>query len=280
MSLLMGVLAALVWGIHDLVVRMVSPRGAVAPLLFVALLSGTVLLAPLAFALDGGGELDGPSASLALLSGLAFAGANIGLYHALAIGPVRLVAPVCGSYPVLSLGFALAQGRSVAIWEWLAVGAVIAGLALAASRQDGEDETGGSRKSAVLWALLGAAGFATTFALAQAAAANGGELGVTVLARLSALACVGTWLLLGRHSLNLAWAQWRPLALLGALDATAISLVVSAAGFPSPEYAAVASSVFGLVTILLAWRFLHEPMRPAQWLGVLIVFASIATIAA
>lgn len=276
----MGVMAALVWGIHDLVVRILSPRGTVAPLLFMALLSGTVLLAPVAIALERGGELNGFSAGLALLSGLAFAGASVGLYRAFAIGPVRLVAPICGSYPVLSLAFALAQGRSIVIWEWLAVAAVIAGLALAASRREGEDETDGSRRAAVLWAMLGATGFATTFAMAQAAAADGGELGVTVLARLAALATVGTWLLLGRHSLALARAQWRPLALLGVLDATAISLVVAAAGFPSPEHAAVTSSVFGLVTILLAWRFLHEPMRPAQWLGVLIVFAGIAAIAA
>jgi drug/metabolite transporter (DMT)-like permease len=67
---------------------------------------------------------------------------------------------------------------------------------------------------------------------------------------------------------------------LGALDATAISLVIAAARFPSPEYAAVASSVFGLITILLAWRFLGEAMRPVQWLGVLIVFSGIAAVAA
>jgi drug/metabolite transporter (DMT)-like permease len=33
-----------------------------------------------------------------------------------------------------------------------------------------------------------------------------------------------------------------------------------------------------LVTILLAWRFLGEAMKPVQWLGALTVFAGIATL--
>jgi drug/metabolite transporter (DMT)-like permease len=278
LSLLLGTLAALAWGVHDMVVRIVSPRGNIAPLLFMALLAGTALLAPVALLADRGHPLPYPSLALALLAGLAFAAASVGLYRAFAIGPVRLVAPICGSYPVLSLAIAALQGRPAALWEWLAVLAIISGLALAAS--EGEDEPTGPRGQAVLWALVGATGFALTFAFAQRAASGGGELTVTVLARLAALGCVAGWLILARIPLASARALWRPLVLLGALDATAISLVVVAARFPSPEHAAVASSVFGLVTILLAWRFLGEAMRSTQWLGVLIVFAGIAAIAA
>ena len=278
MSLLMGMLAALVWGVHDLVVRVVSPRGNIAPLLFTALASGTLLLTPVALLTDKNQTLASHSISLAVLSGLAFAAASVGLYRAFAIGPVRLVAPLCGSYPVLSLAIAALQGRGVTSWEWFAILTIIAGLALAASQ--GEEETTGSRGQAILWALVGGTGFALTFAIAQRAAQDGGELTITVLARLAALACVAGWLLVARIPLAPVRAQWRPLALLGALDATAISLVIAAARFPSPEYAAVASSVFGLITILLAWRFLGEAMRPVQWLGVLIVFSGIAAVAA
>lgn len=277
MSLLMGVLAALVWGLHDLIVRIVSPRGAIAPLLLTALVSGTVLLAPLAVLTSPGEPLAASSVGLALLSGLAFAAANVGLYRAFAIGPVRLVAPLCGSYPVLSLAIAALQGRPATSWDWAAILAIIAGLALAAR---GEEETAGPRGRAILWALLSACGFALTFALAQHAASGSGELTITALMRLSALGCIAAWVATARVPLATARAQWRPLALLGALDVTAVSLVVAASRFPSPEHAAVAASVFGLVTILLAWRVLGETMRPVQWLGVLIVFAGIASVAA
>ena len=56
--------------------------------------------------------------------------------------------------------------------------------------------------------------------------------------------------------------------------------MVAAGSIAHPEYAAVASSIFGIVTILLAWRFLSEAMKPVQWIGVAVVFLGIATLAA
>jgi drug/metabolite transporter (DMT)-like permease len=32
------------------------------------------------------------------------------------------------------------------------------------------------------------------------------------------------------------------------------------------------------VTVLLAWRFLAEPVRPVQWLGIITVFAGVAVL--
>ena len=71
---------------------------------------------------------------------------------------------------------------------------------------------------------------------------------------------------------------WPALLLMGVLDVAALTAVTLAGGLPKAEYAAVASSVFGIVTILLAWRFLNEPMRAAQWGGVALVFAGIAAL--
>lgn len=69
------------------------------------------------------------------------------------------------------------------------------------------------------------------------------------------------------------------LALMGALDVLALGAVLAAGAWPRPEFAAAASSVFGLVTILLAWRFLGEPMTGGQWGGVLLVFAAMSYLA-
>ena len=98
----------------------------------------------------------------AAAAGAAYAAGGLGLYRAFGIGPVRLAAPLCGSYPVLSLAFAVAEGGRVPLSDWLAVLAVIAGLALAASGAP-EEGQGGSRPRAVLWSLLASAGFALTF---------------------------------------------------------------------------------------------------------------------
>ena len=52
-----------------------------------------------------------------------------------------------------------------------------------------------------------------------------------------------------------------------------------AGGFAHAEYAAVAASLFGVVTILLAWRFLGERLGRVQGAGLALVFAGIATLA-
>mgnify|MGYP001385446096 CR=1 FL=1 len=38
------------------------------------------------------------------------------------------------------------------------------------------------------------------------------------------------------------------------------------------------SALFGVLTILLAWRLLAEAVRPVQWAGIATVFAGIAVL--
>jgi drug/metabolite transporter (DMT)-like permease len=48
---------------------------------------------------------------------------------------------------------------------------------------------------------------------------------------------------------------------------------------PHAEFAAVTSSIFGVVTILLAWAFLKERLGALQWGSVAVVFAGIGYLA-
>jgi drug/metabolite transporter (DMT)-like permease len=68
------------------------------------------------------------------------------------------------------------------------------------------------------------------------------------------------------------------LAVMAALDLGGMFLVTAAGSFDRPEFASITSSCFGLVTVLLAWRFLAEPVRPVQWLGIMTVFAGVAVL--
>jgi drug/metabolite transporter (DMT)-like permease len=54
---------------------------------------------------------------------------------------------------------------------------------------------------------------------------------------------------------------------------------VSAGGMPDAQYAAVAASIFGLLTIVLAWALLGERMTRPQWLGCATAFAGIGYLA-
>jgi hypothetical protein len=55
---------------------------------------------------------------------------------------------------------------------------------------------------------------------------------------------------------------------MGLIDALALGLVTAAGSLPKAEYASVSSSLFGVLTVLLAVWFLKEHARPVQWLGI------------
>jgi drug/metabolite transporter (DMT)-like permease len=286
-SLLYGLIAALSWGLHDFCVRHLSQRLSSATMLLASLSAGSIVLLLVILITGVWVQITLQVALFALASGACYAVACFGLYKAFAIGPVRLVAPICGAYPVLSFALAAATGQPITIGQWLAALAVIAGIALVA-RQSEPDADSNGRTEAMAWATLGAAGFALTFALGQTAVHGAGqqadqawaELPITMFSRLTAILLVSAWVMRSRLPLAPLRPHWPLLALMGLLDVTALSFVLAAGGLANPEFAAVSSSLFGLVTILLAWRFLRERMQPLQWAGVGLVFSGIGWLAA
>ena len=278
MSLGFGLVAALCWGFHDICVRYVSQRSGILPALTTVLIIGTCLLLPGAIMIGGWDSMTLHATALAAGAGIAFFLAYIGLYHAFEIGPVRLVAPIIGAYPVLSVGWAAVSGQPVTLDQWLALGAVIAGVAIV-GLLTGSGDSGGSKRSAILWAILGGASFASTFALGQAAAFAGAEMPVILLSRLTA-ALVALAAMMASGGLRLPGRGTLPLlGLMGVLDCVALGIVIAAAGMGRPEFASVAASTFGMITIILAWAILRERMTGGQWLGVLLTFSAIGYLA-
>lgn len=279
LALSLGLVAALVWAIHDLLARKLSQGAALLPMVLVVLGSGSVVLLLPAAALGDWSGLTGAAVALALAAGLGFAVAIVGLYHAFSLAPARIVSPIIGAYPVLSLCLAVAQGRAVTGWDWIAVLAVVAGIAVVSLTSDADAEAP-SPLPAMGWSLLSACGFAATFALGQEAARQGSDLPVILITRVAATAIVGgLFLARGYKAAALRGNLWL-LAAMGAFDAIALGLVTAAGTLPLAEYATIASSLFGIGTILLAARFLQERLLPLQWLGVVVVFAGIGILSA
>lgn len=274
-SVVLGLVAALAWGVHDLLVRVVSRSIAIPVALLAVLATGT--LASLAVALTFGDELvfTASTARLGALAGLCYAGACLGLYHAFAAGPVKLVAPIIGAYPVLSVGWAAVKGTPITLLNWLSVLIIVAGVALVAVLSDTGDIPH-QRRRAIVFAVLSGVGFAATFALGQSAAGEGGGWAVLLLARLVAMALVGAIIVVQRPSFASAFRSPGVLSGMGVLDASALAFVTLAGTVPNPEFAAVTTSTFGVVTILLARLFLGERVSLPQWGGIAAVFLGVA----
>lgn len=275
-----GLGAALLWAVHDLLARKLSQGAALLPLLLVVLASGTMGLVPIAALLGGWQAMSGAAWGIAALSGLAFAVAIGGLYRAFSLAPVRVVSPVVGAYPLLILLLAVAQGRPVPPGDWLAVLVIVIGIGIVAvaARDDAPEGYAAAPGVAIAWAGLSALGFAGTFALGQAATRMGAELPVMLTARLVALLAVAALMVRQAGPRLPPRGQMGILVLMGLLDALALGLVTAAGGLDHAEYASVSSSLFGVLTILLAAWLLKEHVRPVQWLGIAAVFSGIAAL--
>ena len=275
----LGLIAALCWGLHDIAIRYLSRSVPLMAALFVVLCVGALFQLSAILILGGGFQVSGSAFSLSLGAGLAFLIASLGLYYAFERGPVRLVAPIIASFPILSLVYAVASGRTVTPAQGLAVLAIVIGVGLVAALSDQSDDDIPPIRRTILLSLLSAFGFATTFKLGQLAADVSGELPTTLIARLTALSLLVVVISARRATFWPGRKALLPLAGMGVLDGIALLSVLSAGKMPNPEYASVTSSMFGLLTILLAWTFLKERMSPPQWSGCLIAFAGVGYLA-
>ncbi|MBL4916281.1 DMT family transporter [Szabonella alba] len=278
-----GLTAALLWAVHDLLARKLSQGAGIVAMALIVLASGALALLPLVLLAGDWSTMTGRAWAGAAASGLAFALAVGSLYRAFSLAPVRLVSPVVGSYPMLVLLIAVAQGRPVTPGDWLAVAVIVAGIAIVAlaARGDGPEGYAAGPAVATGWAALSALGFAATFALAQEAVRQGSDLPVMLVARITALAAFLILLRMvrtGKGRPPLLRSQIWVLCAMGVLDALSLGFVTVAGGLPKAEYASVASALFGVVTVLLAAWFLHERVRPVQWLGIAVVFTGIGAL--
>ncbi|MGB7243405.1 MAG: EamA family transporter, partial [Sulfitobacter sp.] len=194
-------------------------------------------------------------------------------------GPVRLVAPLIAGFPIISVGLAAAQGTTISPWQWLAVAVIVTGVAVVAALSDTSSDSVPPKGPTIVFAIGSAIGFAGTFALGQHAADLSDEMPSTLVTRV--IAVVLTALLLLSFKLPF-WPGKRALPLLiamGVADGIALLCVLSAGSLPNPQYASVASSMFGLLTILLAWLLLKERMTMVQWGGCILAFCGIGYLA-
>ena len=281
LALGLGVLAAVIWAVHDLLARKLSQGAELVPIVLWVLISGSAVLVIPALVFGDWGGLSGKAVLLAGAAGLSFAVAIGALYRAFSMAPARIVSPIIGAYPVLSMMFATAQGRSVTLADWVSVLAVVAGIAIVSLTGDHGAGPANAQKSpipAMRWSCLSAVAFAITFALGQDAARQGSDLPTILITRLVAGLTMGGVFLVAKSSFASLSGNWRLISVMGVFDALALSLVAASGRLPQAEYAAVSASLFGVGTILLASYFLNEKLHLLQWVGVVMVFGAIAVL--
>lgn len=280
---LWGLLTALGWGSADFIARFTGRAMGHHTALLAMLAVGAVLLPLLvrAFGLSFVWSLEGWW--LLALSGVGIMVATLLLYWALARGPVTVVAPIVGSYPGLVVAFAvLVLGARPLPVQWAAMAAVLLGILLVAraaeSFRDEAEYTRRALRGTLMIALASSLWFAIAVSAAQAAMPIYGELQTVCVARWISLAAAAA-LMLARREVPRVPLKWWPLVTVqGVFDAGAYLALLLGSHGDGAAIAAATASGFSAVTVILARAVLREAMTTAQWLGVALIVAGVATL--
>jgi drug/metabolite transporter (DMT)-like permease len=281
---LWGIASALGWGGADFFARFSGRKLGPTVALFGMLLVGVTALtiAVLLTGLPPRGSALGWA--LVVFSGAATVVAMLLLYDGLARGPVTIVAPIVGAYPVLNIAFSLARGARPELLQWAAMAAVLAGVAIVARSAGHFEQTAGLSRAdirrSIGVALGGAVGFGLALGSAQETIPVFGELQTVWLGRIVSFTLLSALFAVRRRTPRIPAAWWPLVALQGLMDAGAyVSLLFGGHG-PGSEIAVVVSSSFSVVTVLLARIFLREAMSLLQWVGVATIVGGVAVLAA
>ncbi|MDE0851052.1 DMT family transporter [Yoonia sp.] len=278
-TLVLGLIAAVCWGFHDICVRFLSQKTPLTACVFVVLLTGLIFHGGLITVTGEFHALPARAVWAALGAGVFFVIATLGLYYAFQRGPVRLVAPLIASYPILSVGLAAWQGTPIGVLQWAAVIAIVTGVALVAALSDTTADDTPPKARTIAYALIASIGFAGTFALGQYAAEISHEMPATLVTRILTVVLVTAIFLVRKKPFWPGKSALPWLIAMGIADGIALLCVVSAGSLANPQYASVTSSMFGLLTILLAWVFLKEKMSAPQWVGCVVAFCGVGYLA-
>src|SRR6476620_8659623 len=189
-SVLLGLVAALSWGVNDFLARIPSRAVGPLPTVLVVTFAGLVVLTVWLLLSGHSIRISWPQLWLPALTL-----STLSLFAALALGPVSLVAPIAGSYPVLAMFFAVAQGARPSLLQWLAVAGVLTGVVLVSRSGETYEQSGyippGKLKTIVALSLCASFGSAVAQTSGQAAAVALGEITAVWLARIFGLATIG-----------------------------------------------------------------------------------------
>lgn len=277
MAALLALAAAISYGTADFFGGAASRRSAALSVIAISAPIGTLFMLGVAVLLPGAPTLAG----LAWGAGAGLSGALgvVVFYTALAAGPMSVVAPLSAlSSALVPVGAAFVLGERLPPLALLGAALCLAAIALVSAEKRDERANRGALRGMLL-AVVAGIGFGLFFVLARHADPATG-LWPLVAARFSWVVVAGVAALGGaarvyRNRVTIALA-----VLSGLLDAGGNALYLLAARGGTMTLAAVLTSLYPAITVLLARLTYGELLRGVQKLGLLLAGAGVALLAA
>jgi drug/metabolite transporter (DMT)-like permease len=276
-AIVLGLTASLSWGVADFIGGIQSRRLPVVAVVLASQLSG-LALALVIVAIRGEGP---PAGDWPIYAGLSSIAGIVGLtsfYRALSIGAMGVVAPLSSTGAVIPVVVGIAGGDRPTTLQGAGLGLALAGVALAAREASEEARESGPVSRGAGLALLSAAGFGCFFVAMHEASGPDVLWAVTVNRALSVSLLAAVLLLVIRPKLELRGRDIRTLAVVGTLDIAANGLFALAATKGLVSIVAVLSSLYPVVTVVLARLVLGERLHRVQRLGAAVALLGVALI--
>ena len=280
---LWGALTALAFGTSSFMARIVGRAIGPLPSILGNFTIGAVVVV-LWFVITGDPILWRPDGLHWLLA--VAAGFTIGtllFYVALIRGPVSVVAPLAASYPVFVIIGVLGLGIYPSAIQWAAMALVMPGVWIVARsgrKAAAEEPTGvGGLPLTITITLAATLVLSSGIMTGREASAIYGPmqsiLAVRVFGVAMLLAIVAGALLFRRTNIHFPLRWWPALVVMGVLDVGAVLALVIATQGEGAALGAVASSPYAVITVLLAWIILREPIPLRQWGGIVLVVVGV-----
>jgi drug/metabolite transporter (DMT)-like permease len=292
LDIILGISAALGWGVADFSARFASRRiGAFRTLMLMQMFGFMAL----SLYLERTGAFSRVVAPgwrpwvFAILAGLINTVSSLSLYRSFEVGVISIAGPVSSSYPALTVALAMLSGERISPLRGAGLALTFLGLILAAitfapdpnlTSQERKNASGAHLSKGAAWAIVAAVGYGVMFWWLgfHVVPLVGSAISVWVvrLTTLSVLVLIGVPT--GRSFPLPRGNVWWLLLVVGLMDTAAF--VANNAGMGSGHVAVVSvlASLYGAVTILLSWIFLRERIDRSQWFGIFLIFVGIVLV--
>src|SRR5258706_1124952 len=261
-----------IWGASDFLGGIGARRANAFLFTAVVHLSGVVLMGSLALLTHA--PFPERASVLWCIAAGSVGGISLALfYRALASGKMGLTAPVAA---VLGAGIPTVVVAFMAGFPGYrqGFGFVVAGIGVWLISR--EDESG--RPEGLGWAVIAGIGFAA-FYLCIKKAGNGSPLWIVFCARVISLSVTSLFVILGGHIGTIERRVLAIAVIAGCFDIVGSALFVRAAQTGRLDSAVVLSSLYPVVTVVLARFFLHEHFSRSKTVGMLAALAAVPLVA-
>lgn len=279
MTILLGILSALSFGIGDFLARFSSKEVGFKNSLFWMLVVGAIFYLILFYFFGDNLNPNSIGLSNSFLSGILIMFGLLFLYRGLQMGPVSIVAPIVATNPFFVFLIRFFLGSEPSLTQWVSTLVVISGAILISISAESFKSSLGLNskqiKESITISFMSSGMLAVGLIFSQEASNTMDPLETVIYIRFFSLIGIALLLLFTKSKIILTKKAIPILFFQGILETTGYFCLVSAYAFDKVSIAVVISSGFGLVTVILARIIIKEQISKIQSLGIFLTFLGV-----